>query len=169
MSKEFITGNHLPPLGFLDTRFEFSQLFGREMNLVVTLTCENENVGPVRERRIVHDDRALNYGTCGDFHGQMIYQRCGHCTGRASHKSHFASSGPRFADGSYETHAWFSGFTPADNPEVAITVFLERGVGATNAAPLASKILEYYYTRDSQRVDAEDAPSEGLPPSGVTP
>jgi penicillin-binding protein 2 len=84
-------------------------------------------------------------------------------------KTGTAEFGPRFADGSYETHAWFSGFTPADNPEVAITVFLERGIGATNAAPLASEILEYYYTRDSQRVDAKDAPPEGLPPSGVTP
>ena len=62
-------------------------------------------------------------------------------------KTGTAEFGPRFADGSYETHAWFSGFAPADDPQLAITVFLERGVGATNAAPLASKILDYYFHR----------------------
>ncbi len=79
-------------------------------------------------------------------------------------KTGTAEFGPRFADGTYETHGWFSGFTPADNPEVAITVFLERGVGATNAAPLASKILEYYYTRNNQQATGASGP-----PAGVTP
>ena len=79
-------------------------------------------------------------------------------------KTGTAEFGPRFADGSYETHAWFSGFAPADDPQVAVTVFLERGVGATNAAPLAAKILDYYFHRSKQQTDA-GAP----PPIGVTP
>lgn len=79
-------------------------------------------------------------------------------------KTGTAEFGPRFADGSYETHAWFSGFAPADNPQVAITVFLERGVGATNAAPLAAKILDYYYSRSGQKTNTGAAP-----PAGVTP
>ncbi|MEX2247168.1 MAG: penicillin-binding protein 2 [Dehalococcoidia bacterium] len=62
-------------------------------------------------------------------------------------KTGTAEFGPRFADGSYETHAWFSGFAPANDPQIAITVFLERGVGAINAAPLASKVLDYYFNR----------------------
>lgn len=60
-------------------------------------------------------------------------------------KTGTAEFGPRFADGSYETHAWFTGFAPADDPQIAVTVFLERGVGAINAAPLAAKILDYYF------------------------
>lgn len=66
-------------------------------------------------------------------------------------KTGTAEFGPRFADGSYETHAWYSGFAPADNPQVAVTVFLERGVGATHAAPLASKILDYYFHRPTRQ------------------
>lgn len=62
-------------------------------------------------------------------------------------KTGTAEFGQRFADGNYETHAWYSGFAPAENPQVAVTVFLERGVGATHAAPLASKILDYYFHR----------------------
>jgi len=62
-------------------------------------------------------------------------------------KTGTAEFGQRFANGSYETHAWFAGFAPAGDPQIAITVFLERGVGAINAAPLASKILDYYFHR----------------------
>jgi penicillin-binding protein 2 len=69
-------------------------------------------------------------------------------------KTGTAEFGPRFADGTYETHAWFAGFAPADSPQIAITVFLERGVGAINAAPLASKILDYYFHRQAPRQQA---------------
>lgn len=64
-------------------------------------------------------------------------------------KTGTAEFGQRFADGTYETHAWYAGFAPANDPQIAITVFLERGVGAINAAPLASKILDYYFNRQA--------------------
>src|SRR4029077_4362743 len=77
-------------------------------------------------------------------------------------KTGTAEFGPRFADGTYETHAWFSGFAPADDPQVAVTVFLERGVGAIDAAPLASKILDYYFHRPQPlRADASTQPPVG--------
>jgi len=44
------------------------------------------------------------------------------------------------------THAWFTCFAPYDNPEIAITVFLEEGgEGSHDAAPVARKILEAYF------------------------
>jgi penicillin-binding protein 2 len=43
------------------------------------------------------------------------------------------------------THAWFSCYMVTDKPEIAITVFLENaGHGGGVAAPLATKILNYY-------------------------
>ncbi|MBI5284129.1 MAG: penicillin-binding protein 2 [Chloroflexi bacterium] len=78
-------------------------------------------------------------------------------------KTGTAEFGPRFADGSYETHAWYSGFAPANDPQIAITVFLERGVGAIDAAPVASKILDYYFHRPQQNAQG------GAAPVGVTP
>jgi penicillin-binding protein 2 len=62
-------------------------------------------------------------------------------------KTGTAEFGPRHPDGTYDTHAWFSGFAPADNPQIAVTVFLFNGVGATNAAPLGAQILDYYLHR----------------------
>ena len=45
-----------------------------------------------------------------------------------------------------ETHAWFIGFAPYENPEVCITVFLENGgEGGEAAAPIARAMLEKYF------------------------
>ena len=34
---------------------------------------------------------------------------------------------------------------PYEDPEIALVVFLDAGVGATHAAPVASKILRAYF------------------------
>ena len=45
-----------------------------------------------------------------------------------------------------DTHAWLTLFAPFDNPEVAITVFIESGgEGSTNAVPVADKALRAYF------------------------
>ena len=45
-----------------------------------------------------------------------------------------------------ETHAWFIGFAPYENPEICITVFLENGGGGGEvAAPIARAMLEKYF------------------------
>lgn len=54
-------------------------------------------------------------------------------------------------DRSGVTHAWFVGYAPADEPEIALVVFLERGTGAADAAPLAGKILRHYFTSKGQK------------------
>jgi penicillin-binding protein 2 len=42
-------------------------------------------------------------------------------------------------------HGWYTGFAPFVNPEIAVAVFLEQGGGALTAAPVAGKILDYYF------------------------
>lgn len=45
-----------------------------------------------------------------------------------------------------ETHAWFIGFAPYEDPEICITVFLENGgEGGEAAAPIARAMLEKYF------------------------
>ncbi len=45
-----------------------------------------------------------------------------------------------------KTHAWYFGFTPVNKPEISVLVFLENGgYGGENAAPLARKIMDFYY------------------------
>lgn len=51
-------------------------------------------------------------------------------------------------DGSGATHAWFVGFAPAEKPEIALVVFLERGTGEHDAAPLAGDLLRHYFAAE---------------------
>lgn len=41
--------------------------------------------------------------------------------------------------------AWFIGYAPYYNPEIAIVIFIKNGRGATNAAPIAKKVFKCYY------------------------
>ena len=49
-------------------------------------------------------------------------------------------------DGSGETHAWLTAFAPADEPEISITVMVERGgEGSDVAAPIVGDILKEWF------------------------
>ena len=51
---------------------------------------------------------------------------------------------PRTDEGAW-TNGWFAGYGPADKPEIAVVVFLERGTGPSDAAPLAGEIFHAWY------------------------
>ena len=50
-------------------------------------------------------------------------------------------------------NGWFVGFTPYENSEVAVSVFLEDGASNSSAAKAARKILEAYYNTDIQETE----------------
>jgi peptidoglycan glycosyltransferase len=55
-------------------------------------------------------------------------------------------SGTAELGGSGEPHSWFIGFAPADDPQIAIAVLVERGGrGGERAAPLAGAMLGAYF------------------------
>jgi penicillin-binding protein 2 len=44
------------------------------------------------------------------------------------------------------THAWFTVFAPADDPEITLTVLVEKGgEGSSVAGPIAKEILKEYF------------------------
>ncbi len=48
----------------------------------------------------------------------------------------------------YRDHGWFGAFAPADEPEIAVGVFIEHGLhGSSAAGPVAQKILETYFAK----------------------
>jgi penicillin-binding protein 2 len=48
--------------------------------------------------------------------------------------------------GDGQSHAWFTVFAPADNPEIVLTVLVEKGgEGSSVAAPIAKEILREYF------------------------
>lgn len=57
--------------------------------------------------------------------------------------------------GQAEPHAWFTGYTPADTPRVAITVVLEHaGEGSQVAAPLFRQVAEAFFEWEARQIGA---------------
>lgn len=47
-------------------------------------------------------------------------------------------------DGRVDEHAWFTGFYPYYDPQIAVTVYFDLGIGGNDAAPIAGRIFSYY-------------------------
>lgn len=60
-------------------------------------------------------------------------------------KTGTAEFGEQIAEGKYDTHGWFVGFAPFEDPQIAVVVFVQRGGGFQNAAPVAARIFDYYF------------------------
>ncbi|MCK8825602.1 penicillin-binding protein 2 [Fuchsiella alkaliacetigena] len=71
------------------------------------------------------------YGTAGNAFRDIEFEVAG--------KTGTAQTG-----GQRSNHAWFAGYAPANNPEIAIVVFLEHGSSSANTLPLTRLILEDY-------------------------
>ena len=54
------------------------------------------------------------------------------------------------ADQGAWTHAWFAGYAPANKPQVALVVFLEKGTGPDDAAVLGGKIFKAWRQGNKQ-------------------
>src|SRR6185436_21015076 len=70
------------------------------------------------------------------------------------------------------SHAWFAGWAPADDPELAIVVMVEHGgAGGTIARPIAERTLDTYYYRKQQKDPKATPPPPIIPkklPRGVS-
>lgn len=58
-----------------------------------------------------------------------------------------------------EAHAWFAGFAPYDDPEIAVVVFVEKGGSGGYTSDVAKKIIEEYFGMNSETV-TEDKDAE---------
>jgi penicillin-binding protein 2 len=58
-------------------------------------------------------------------------------------------------------HAWFIAFGPVDDPKIAVSVLVENaGFGATNAAPIARKVLDAYLLGADAAAPSKPAPAK---------
>jgi len=61
-------------------------------------------------------------------------------------------------------HAWFAGWAPAEDPEIAIVVLVEHGgAGGTVAWPIARQILEGYFAKIKPGAAKAAAPKPATP------
>ncbi|TNF55925.1 penicillin-binding protein 2 [bacterium] len=61
----------------------------------------------------------------------------------------------------FRDHAWFIAFAPEENPQIALSVFVEHGgQGSTAAAPMAKKVIETYFKEKDSRIQGIKDSSE---------
>ena len=47
-----------------------------------------------------------------------------------------------------DSHAWFTGFAPAENPQICVTIIIEKaGSGGEYAVPVAKRIFDAYFVK----------------------
>ncbi len=52
-----------------------------------------------------------------------------------------------------KSHAWFIGFAPYEQPEIAFCVLVENGGGGgAVAAPIARRIVDYYFHKRQKQL-----------------
>ena len=73
-------------------------------------------------------------------------------------KTGTAEFGQPYPDGEFDTHGWYIGFAPYEEPEVAVVVYLEYGVGSTHAGPVVKEILEAYFAQPEAHDRVERRP-----------
>lgn len=71
---------------------------------------------------------------------------------RIAGKTGTAEWGPPYPDGEFDTHGWYIGYGPYEDPEIAVVVYLQQGVGSEHAAPTARAIFEAYFGLDQALV-----------------
>lgn len=60
-------------------------------------------------------------------------------------------------DGSNDTHAWLTAYAPVDDPQISITVLVERGgEGSDVAAPIVGDILKEWFNEPDTKVPRYD-------------
>lgn len=72
-------------------------------------------------------------------------------TGRGLKNQPYTAAGKtgsaEFNDEKADSHAWFTGFAPVEDPEIAVTVIVERiGSGGDYAVPLARRVFDAYFS-----------------------
>jgi len=148
----------------LDSDGVIVQPFSSEIKWDITqdplITVFDENGIPTEEKKVVEDwvidltqegmRLAVTEGTVErqfegfEANGEEI-QTAGK-TGTAEYCDNVAQSKNLCQPGNWPTHAWYVGYGPYEDPEIAVIAFVYNGgEGASVAGPIVRKIMEVYF------------------------
>jgi len=90
---------------------------------------------------------AVSEGTAhGAFRDWDLQIQTGGKTGTAEYCDKYAIAQDLCDFGKWPAHAWYVGFAPYDNPEIAVVAFVYHGSeGATVAAPIVEQVMKTYF------------------------
>ena len=106
---------------------------GRTIDKTEDKNISQETINAIHEgmRSVAEEEGGTAYSVFKDFAIEL-----GGKTGSAEMTS---------SKDSRDVYAWFAGFAPYDNPEIAICALVEHGVHGTYTAPIIVAILEEYF------------------------
>jgi penicillin-binding protein 2 len=114
---------------------------------VRTLPISPENLAVVKQGL----DAVVNSDTGTGKKAQVPGVHIAGKTGTAEYCDDLALKNGECYVGTQPTHAWFAAYAPVEDPEIAVLVFIYNGgEGSERAAPVAQKILQYYFDRNNQ-------------------
>jgi penicillin-binding protein 2 len=114
---------------------------------ILTLPISPENLAVVKQGldAVINTDQGT--GKKARVEGVHIAGK----TGTAEYCDDLALKNGECYVGTQPTHAWFAAYAPVEDPEIAVLVFIYNGgEGSERAAPVAQKILKYYFERKNQ-------------------
>lgn len=85
-------------------------------------------------------------------------------TGTAEFCDNIAAELEQCEPGNWPAHAWYMSYAPYDNPEISVIAFIYNGgEGSSVALPVASQVMDAYFTLKTQRAIAAEgaAPADG--------
>lgn len=127
-----VDGNRIPKD---EIRSYTNELLGVSTESTSEVTVSEETLNTIRAgMRLVTSSGGTAYSIFKDF-DYSVAGKTGSAQAKTKEKGEI-------------TNGWFVGFTPYENAEVAIAVFLEDGASNSAAAKAAKKILEAYYNTD---------------------
>jgi cell division protein FtsI/penicillin-binding protein 2 len=128
--------------------------------------------GDIKEQRIVVDDKEVQEPKKLDVnerHFQTVQDGM-ICSGNdtslwvgynveeymeVANKTGTAETG-QFSDGEEIIHAWEISFAPTENPEVAVSVFLENGRSGWQAGYISREFYKFYYDKNLRALEESD-------------
>ena len=73
-----------------------------------------------------------------------------------SYQAYGKTGSAEFGNNKGDSHAWFTGYAPAENPEVCVTVIMEgAGSGGDYAVPIARRIFDAYFNEKNASGEPE--------------
>ena len=70
-------------------------------------------------------------------------------------KTGSAQTGTVDENGKKITHAWFLGFAPFENPEIAVVILVENGGHGSTTAYAARDVMEQYFGMNDEKIDEQ--------------
>jgi penicillin-binding protein 2 len=109
-------------------------------------------------RKVVTEGTAADY--TGERHEELFRNdssKSGGKTGTAEYCDNVAQEKGLCQFGSWPSHAWYVGYAPWDDAEIAVVAFVYNGTeGATLSAPVVRRVIDAYF--ELKAIDSAENP-----------